>query len=119
MLKYNVWPLEGDTAQSCEPKKRPMSKEDVFPVGHCAWLYFLSVLLLSRLSVCFLQDTAGQERFRTLTPSYYRGAQGVILGEAHLRPVDDILNETITAFPIATIRFTKSYWFMTFDIIPL
>lgn len=25
------------------------------------------------------QDTAGQERFRTLTPSYYRGAQGVIL----------------------------------------
>lgn len=25
-----------------------------------------------------LWDTAGQERFRTLTPSYYRGAQGVI-----------------------------------------
>ncbi|WAQ93882.1 RB18B-like protein [Mya arenaria] len=25
------------------------------------------------------KDTAGQERFRTLTPSYYRGAQGVIL----------------------------------------
>ncbi|XP_071523990.1 ras-related protein Rab-18-B-like isoform X1 [Panulirus ornatus] len=24
-------------------------------------------------------DTAGQERFRTLTPNYYRGAQGVIL----------------------------------------
>ena len=27
-----------------------------------------------------LQDTAGQERFRTITASYYRGAQGVILG---------------------------------------
>lgn len=26
------------------------------------------------------KDTAGQERFRTLTSSYYRGAQGVILG---------------------------------------
>ena len=26
------------------------------------------------------QDTAGQERFRTITSSYYRGAQGVILG---------------------------------------
>ena len=26
-----------------------------------------------------LQDTAGQERFRTLTPSYYRNAQGAIL----------------------------------------
>ncbi|KAK6162983.1 hypothetical protein DH2020_002824 [Rehmannia glutinosa] len=25
-------------------------------------------------------DTAGQERFRTLTSSYYRGAQGVIMG---------------------------------------
>lgn len=29
-------------------------------------------------------DTAGQERFRTLTPSYYRGAQGVILGNCSL-----------------------------------
>jgi len=28
------------------------------------------------------QDTAGQERFRTLTSSYYRGAQGVILGSS-------------------------------------
>jgi GTPase SAR1 family protein len=27
----------------------------------------------------FFKDTAGQERFRTLTPSYYRGAQGAIL----------------------------------------
>lgn len=26
-------------------------------------------------------DTAGQERFRTLTSSYYRGAQGIMLGE--------------------------------------
>lgn len=26
-------------------------------------------------------DTAGQERFRTLTSSYYRGAQGIILGK--------------------------------------
>ncbi|KAK9096259.1 hypothetical protein Sjap_021756 [Stephania japonica] len=25
-------------------------------------------------------DTAGQERFRTLTTSYYRGAQGIIMG---------------------------------------
>ena len=27
------------------------------------------------------KDTAGQERFRTITSSYYRGAQGIILGE--------------------------------------
>jgi GTPase SAR1 family protein len=25
------------------------------------------------------QDTAGQERFRTLTSSYYRGAHGVVI----------------------------------------
>ena len=29
-------------------------------------------------------DTAGQERFRTLTPSYYRGAQGVIFGTVEI-----------------------------------
>jgi small GTP-binding protein len=28
---------------------------------------------------CVFQDTAGQERFRTLTPSYYRDAQGAVL----------------------------------------
>lgn len=27
----------------------------------------------------FFQDTAGSERFRTLTPSYYRDGQGVVL----------------------------------------
>jgi hypothetical protein len=32
------------------------------------------------------QDTAGQERFRTITASYYRGAQGVILGVCLLLP---------------------------------
>ena len=33
-------------------------------------------------------DTAGQERFRTLTSSYYRGAQGIVygaFGQAFLR----------------------------------
>jgi Ras-related protein Rab-18 len=29
------------------------------------------------------KDTAGQERFRTITSSYYRGAQGIILGMAY------------------------------------
>merc|ERR1711924_146780 len=31
-------------------------------------------------------DTAGQERFRTLTSSYYRGAQGIILVYDHTVP---------------------------------
>lgn len=28
---------------------------------------------------CSLQDTAGQERYRTITTAYYRGAMGFIL----------------------------------------
>lgn len=30
-------------------------------------------------------DTAGQEKFRTLTSTFYRGAKGIILGEHHAR----------------------------------
>jgi len=46
-------------------------------------------------------DTAGQERFRTLTPSYYRGAQGVILvydvsNRATFTKLDMWLNELET-----------------------
>ena len=29
-------------------------------------------------------DTAGQDRFQSLTPFYYRGAQGVVFGEQHM-----------------------------------
>jgi hypothetical protein len=44
------------------------------PVQHFFTLRF--VLRLVRAVI-----KAGQERFRTLTSSYYRGAQGIILGE--------------------------------------
>jgi len=36
------------------------------------------VSLLSLITTCY---AAGQERFRTLTSSYYRGAQGIIMGK--------------------------------------
>lgn len=35
---------------------------------------------------CIYRDTAGQERFHTITTSYYRGAMGIML-------VYDITNE--------------------------
>ncbi|TKR69954.1 hypothetical protein L596_022037 [Steinernema carpocapsae] len=42
-------------------------------------------------------DTAGQERFRTLTPSYYRGAQGVIcVYDVSSRPSFDRLEHWMT-----------------------
>ena len=31
------------------------------------------------INIMKLQDTAGQERFRTITSSYYRGAHGIIV----------------------------------------
>ncbi|XP_066061246.1 ras-related protein Rab-18-B-like [Chamaea fasciata] len=37
------------------------------------------MVLEGRAVTLAMWDTAGQERFRTLTPSYYRGAQGVVL----------------------------------------
>lgn len=41
-----------------------------FVISHQLWgVFFL-----------FSDHTAGQERFRTLTSSYYRGAQGIIMG---------------------------------------
>ncbi|KAF9678960.1 hypothetical protein SADUNF_Sadunf07G0090600 [Salix dunnii] len=40
-------------------------------------------------------DTAGQERFRTLTSSYYRGAQGIVMGISPF--VHDIYNRLVNS----------------------
>jgi GTPase SAR1 family protein len=42
------------------------------------WDAHLSSFLLYVL-LSLLQDTAGQERFRTITTAYYRGAMGILL----------------------------------------
>lgn len=35
---------------------------------------------LQIVNICWLQwDTAGQERFRTITTSYYKGAQAIVI----------------------------------------
>ena len=39
----------------------------------------MSVLYSNTDVWCMLQDTAGQERYRTITTAYYRGAMGFIL----------------------------------------
>jgi hypothetical protein len=39
---------------------------------------------LNLLKVIFCCFAAGQERFRTITSSYYRGAQGIILGNNNI-----------------------------------
>ena len=35
--------------------------------------------VLSQSKLCLQWDTAGQERFRTITSSYYRGSQGIMI----------------------------------------
>jgi len=50
-----------------------------FPLLQCkAELLPLSFKKINKYLQCF---AAGQERFRTITSSYYRGAQGIILGK--------------------------------------
>ncbi len=49
------------------------------PCGPLTLCSSLSSLSLSLCAVLCLQDTAGQERFRTITSAYYRGADGIIM----------------------------------------
>jgi len=44
-------------------------------------MVMMMMMMVVVVVVCVLMSSAGQERFRTLTSSYYRGAQGIILGE--------------------------------------
>lgn len=53
-------------------------------IGVVCCLFHLHWVLLMMWSIC--RDTAGQERFHTITTSYYRGAMGIML-------VYDITNE--------------------------
>ena len=57
-------------------------------------------------------DTAGQERFRSLTPSYYRGSQGVIFAydvsrRDSFEALDHWLNELETLLPNAGADLVK------------
>lgn len=42
-------------------------------------LYLIKWYFFVVNAALFLRDTAGQERFRTLTTAYYRGAMGILL----------------------------------------
>lgn len=44
----------------------------------CQWEVFSSKII--NYNIMTFLFAAGQERFRTLTSSYYRGAQGIIMG---------------------------------------
>lgn len=40
-----------------------------------------NMVLYGKKIKLMIWDTAGQEKFRTLTSTFYRGAKGVIMGE--------------------------------------
>ncbi|MGH0154318.1 UNVERIFIED_CONTAM: hypothetical protein FKN15_026777 [Acipenser sinensis] len=50
-----------------------------FKKCHVTDMLVFVVMCVSPLSLSALQDTAGQERYRTITTAYYRGAMGFIL----------------------------------------
>jgi Ras of Complex, Roc, domain of DAPkinase len=54
------------------------------------------------------QDTAGQERFRTITSSYYRGAQGIILGMLSL-PLSNMLNIFVLTRTVYDVSNRESF----------
>jgi GTPase SAR1 family protein len=67
----------------CHWSRRPAEAGEGDNLGHRYMVlrlkYSCSELRCNFVGALFL-PTAGQERFRTLTSSYYRGAQGIILG---------------------------------------
>ena len=68
-------------------------------------------LMLPNGTVIVRQDTAGQERFRTITASYYRGAQGIILGVCRLLTLSAYLTHlNLAVYDVANRE--------TFDALP-
>ena len=47
--------------------------------GKIIKLQIVTLLILISLFLIIQWDTAGQERFRTITTSYYKGAQGIVI----------------------------------------
>lgn len=79
--------------------------DDVFDAGLAATIgvdFKVKVITVDgNTAKLAIWDTAGSERFRTLTPSYYRGAQGAILvydvtNRASFVKLDQWLNELET-----------------------
>ncbi|KAM6993698.1 ras-related protein Rab-18-B-like [Passerculus sandwichensis] len=65
-----------------EPRAQPRAEAALsVPTASCGGIDFKvkKMLVDGRAVQLAIWDTAGQERFRTVTPSYYRGAQGVVL----------------------------------------
>ena len=48
-------------------------------VGKTSFLFRYTDKLQCNIVILCIQDTAGQERYRTITTAYYRGAMGFIL----------------------------------------
>jgi len=72
----------------------------------CFCKFLLSIVVLSMDNdVVWFNYAAGQERFRTLTSSYYRGAQGIIMGEFQFSVF------SFTTLPVIFINWVKCFEF--------
>lgn len=51
----------------------------ILALGHRYVIFTISIVMESEFHACFSFNTAGQERFRSITKSYYRNSVGVLL----------------------------------------
>lgn len=65
-----AWWLEGS---------QPMVGQSAFRVSTGMWCWLFWLLSANWFLLLFLRDTAGQERFNSITSAYYRSAKGIIL----------------------------------------
>lgn len=84
-LKLTVWDTGAFGAQAVSRRRLPDGMRCPWCIvcgRRGCWLRREATLCLSGAGPRS-PETAGQERFRTLTSSYYRGAQGIIFGARH------------------------------------
>ena len=69
----------GNSINRLVPGFSPLTNWPQFVGGFWDTKLFAGSSLMFDLLISWFQDTAGQERYRTITTAYYRGAMGFIL----------------------------------------
>jgi Ras-related protein Rab-1A len=80
LCKLQIWDTGNDTSRRTAPRAQPLALASSIPspLQRPCLTSDLSAVLCCAVS-CPLLATAGQERFRTITAQYYRGAHGLFV----------------------------------------
>jgi GTPase SAR1 family protein len=82
-LKLTIWDTGEQDERRTNEQASEMRMHDGMPIGRVRSADTESAphCVAVRRRRCLVVVAAGQERFRTLTSAYYRGAHGIILGQ--------------------------------------